>query len=447
MGYSSDKSDYYHERYFRYGVYCLIQLVVLFVWITQGNLFYFDLANLLWAPMLLRVFMQDEKRMPIFSFASFKQHGFNILFTTAIFCATLIGTLSVYSYFFEPAPENWMRYAISPFIVFGLHMGYQSIIKSEHSGIPVLIIGAGAEISAFKQAVYQYRAPGYHIHYFEPTPTENGENDEALQQAVYLNKVRKIVIASGYLKDKSTQNPLLQFRVQGIEVMGITRFYEQVFGKIWVESIQQNDLIFGGGFRRETLIAMIKRFIDLSAACLGLLLSAPIFLILPVLIKLDSKGPVFYQQERIGEKGWPFKILKFRSMHQDAESKTGAVWATEDDPRVTRVGKVMRKTRLDELPQLINILRGEMSFVGPRPERQVFITSLEKKVPYYALRHAVKPGLTGWAQVRYRYGSSVEDALEKHHYDLYYVKHLSPLFDLSIIFSTIRVVCIGKGAR
>jgi exopolysaccharide biosynthesis polyprenyl glycosylphosphotransferase len=179
----------------------------------------------------------------------------------------------------------------------------------------------------------------------------------------------------------------------------------------------------------------------------GLSLMAPVFALIALAIRLNSKGQVFYRQERVGENGKVFTLYKFRTMVEDAEQHSGPAWASKDDPRITRVGFWLRKCRIDELPQLINVLRGEMSFVGPRPERPCFIEQLQARIPYYAQRHTVKPGITGWAQVRYRYGATVEDALEKLQYDLYYIKNLSIFLDLVIMVETFRVVLFGKGAR
>jgi exopolysaccharide biosynthesis polyprenyl glycosylphosphotransferase len=186
---------------------------------------------------------------------------------------------------------------------------------------------------------------------------------------------------------------------------------------------------------------------DVLLAVLGLVLTLPLFPLIALLIKRDSPGPVFYRQERLGKGGRIFRLIKFRSMRCDAESTTGPVWAGEHDPRVTRVGRVLRRARLDEVPQLINVLRGEMSVVGPRPERPAFVSQLQEKVPFYIHRLAMKPGVTGWAQVKYRYGSSVEDALEKLQYDLYYIKNLSVFLDLLILLQTVQIVLLGRGSR
>jgi exopolysaccharide biosynthesis polyprenyl glycosylphosphotransferase len=190
-----------------------------------------------------------------------------------------------------------------------------------------------------------------------------------------------------------------------------------------------------------------KRGFDLLFALLGIILFLPLLPLLALLIKLDSPGPVFFRQTRVGEKDRHFTLYKFRTMRQDAESLTGAVWAQEDDPRVTRMGRIVRKTRFDEIPQLLNVLKGDMSFVGPRPERPEFVGQLGEKIPYYSSRHCVKPGITGWAQVRYPYGASEEDALEKLRYDLYYIKNYSLWLEFLIILETVKVVLFAKGGR
>jgi exopolysaccharide biosynthesis polyprenyl glycosylphosphotransferase len=192
---------------------------------------------------------------------------------------------------------------------------------------------------------------------------------------------------------------------------------------------------------------LTKRVIDIVVSATGLVLSAPLALLTSIAIKLDSRGPVLYRQERVGQYERPFVLYKFRSMLADAEAETGPVWATVNDPRVTRVGKIIRTLRIDEIPQMVNVLKGEMSFVGPRPERAYFVDQLKEKIPYYSLRFSVKPGITGWAQILHEYADSEEDAIEKLQYDLYYVKNVSPIFDLQIIIETFKVILFGRGAQ
>jgi sugar transferase (PEP-CTERM system associated) len=223
-------------------------------------------------------------------------------------------------------------------------------------------------------------------------------------------------------------------------------FYERLTGRINTQMVRPSWLIFSGRRGRLRVYREVRRIADVLVAVVGLLVSIPVMLLAAIAIKLDSAGPIFYTQERVGRNNRPFKIIKFRSMRTDAEAN-GPVWAGQADGRVTRVGRVMRKLRIDELPQFLNVIRGEMSFIGPRPERPVFVEMLERHVPFYSQRHLVKPGLTGWAQIRYPYGASVEDAMEKLQYDLYYIKNQSPLLDVIILFETVRIVLFGRGAR
>jgi sugar transferase (PEP-CTERM system associated) len=239
---------------------------------------------------------------------------------------------------------------------------------------------------------------------------------------------------------------LLEVKFRGVEVEEGVDFYERTHGKIYVRELKPSQLIFAEGFTARTTTRRLKRILDVVVAGIGLVLAAPLMLLTVLAIKLDSRGPVLYKQVRAGEFGTLFTILKFRSMRTDAE-KGGAQFAKENDDRVTRVGKFIRKTRLDELPQLWNVLKGEMSMVGPRPERPVFIEQLEQQVPFFKQRLYVKPGVTGHAQVRCRYGASAEDMLEKLQYDLYYIKSYSVLFDLTIILDTVKVVLLRIGAR
>jgi exopolysaccharide biosynthesis polyprenyl glycosylphosphotransferase len=213
-----------------------------------------------------------------------------------------------------------------------------------------------------------------------------------------------------------------------------------------VESLRPSVLIFSNGFKKPKLTMWMKRVVGFGFSLIGLALLSPLILMILILIKIDSRGPVFYRQERVGENGKVFKLLKFRSMVENAEAN-GPVWAEANAKRITRVGRRIRKWRLDEIPQMFNVLKGDMSFVGPRPERPYFVETLRKEIHYYDRRFSVKPGITGWAQIKYQYGASKEDALEKLKYDLYYIKNLSPLFDLLIIFETIKVVLFAKGAR
>ncbi|PIV91794.1 MAG: sugar transferase, partial [Gallionellales bacterium CG17_big_fil_post_rev_8_21_14_2_50_54_146] len=240
---------------------------------------------------------------------------------------------------------------------------------------------------------------------------------------------------------------LLECKLNGITVIGVSTFFEREMSQIRVNSLNPNWLVFGGGFDQSGLRTAIKRIFDLASSVMLLMLTLPFMLITALCIYLEDRAPILYRQERIGLDGQPFTIYKFRSMRRDAESSGKPQWAAENDTRITRVGKIIRQLRLDELPQIFNVLKGEMSLVGPRPEREFFVKQLCVEIPYYNLRHSVKPGITGWAQVRYQYGSSVEDSLQKLQYDLYYVKNNSLFLDIIILIDTVLVVLTGKGSR
>ncbi|MFN0205909.1 MAG: TIGR03013 family XrtA/PEP-CTERM system glycosyltransferase [Planctomycetota bacterium] len=258
-------------------------------------------------------------------------------------------------------------------------------------------------------------------------------------------RAQRVIVA---LQDRRQALPveqLLKCRLSGIQIEERERLYERITGKIAVEALRPSYLIFNDGFKTSPLRVATKRVLDLVASAIGLVLSSPILLLTAIAIKLDSRGPVFYTQERVGQDGDSFVLYKFRSMRTDAE-KHGPVWASQDDARVTRVGKFIRRVRIDEIPQMWNVLRGEMSFVGPRPERPVFTEELAKEIPYFLERLCVKPGLTGWAQVCYPYGNTRADAIQKLQYDLYYIKNMSVIFDLAVILQTVKVVMLRRGA-
>ncbi|MBK7877137.1 MAG: TIGR03013 family PEP-CTERM/XrtA system glycosyltransferase [Planctomycetes bacterium] len=263
-----------------------------------------------------------------------------------------------------------------------------------------------------------------------------------------LAQKRKVDVVVIALEDRRKMLPvddLLDCRLAGISVREREALYEQITGKIAVESLRPSYLIFNEGFARHPFTELGKRAVDVVVALAMLLVTWPLMLATAIAVRLDSPGPILFSQERVGLDNKPFTLFKFRSMRADAEKHSGPVWATQDDPRITRCGKFIRKTRLDELPQLFNVLAGHMSLVGPRPERPHFVQDLSEKIPYFRQRHIVKPGLTGWAQINYRYGSTFEDAVQKLQYDLFYIKNQSLLFDLSILFNTVKIVILRKG--
>jgi len=259
--------------------------------------------------------------------------------------------------------------------------------------------------------------------------------------------VDAIVVALSEKRGIFPIREVLDCKLNGMYVLDAPTFYEIVNGKLMLESINPSWFIYSSGFHRTSIFNMCKRVIDILLSTMGLILTLPFFPLIALAIKFDSPGPVFFSQLRVGCKEKPFMLYKFRTMCSDAEAQTGAVWAAKNDSRVTRLGKFLRNSRIDELPQLFNVLRGDMSFVGPRPERPEFVEKLKEVIPYYSKRHFIKPGLTGWAQVKYSYGSTIEDAIEKLRYDLYYIKNICPFLDTLIFLETIKVVLFGRGAR
>jgi sugar transferase (PEP-CTERM system associated) len=270
----------------------------------------------------------------------------------------------------------------------------------------------------------------------------------SLLETAQERRVDEIVVALTERRAGSMPlRELLDCKLQGIKVYDINSHFEKRLGQIRIDYVNAGWLIFGDGFNQGFARTAIKRLFDLASASVLLLLSAPVMLLAALLIKLDSRGPVLYRQDRVGLNGRPFPVVKFRSMRADAEKDGKPRWATAGDDRVTRIGRILRVTRIDELPQLFSVLKGDMSLVGPRPERPFFVDQLTQQIPFFAVRHSVKPGVTGWAQVRYQYGSTVEDAQEKLQYDLYYVKNHTLLLDLQVLVETVHVVLTGKGAR
>jgi sugar transferase (PEP-CTERM system associated) len=268
----------------------------------------------------------------------------------------------------------------------------------------------------------------------------------SIDNSIQIYKPDILVIALSERRGNFPSQIILESKLKGIIIEDATSFYEKITGKILVENLRPSWIIFADGFHKNNVNRAIKRVIDIVLAVIGVCGSFPLVILTSILVKLDSCGPVFFKQERVGENGRHFTLVKFRTMVADAEKDTGPVWSQTTDPRVTKLGLVLRRTGMDEIPQLFNVLRGDMSFVGPRPERPHFVTELQQKIPYYTQRLTVKPGITGWAQVRYGYGATLEDAVEKLQYDLYYIKNMSVFLDLLVILSTVHKVIFAKVA-
>jgi len=270
---------------------------------------------------------------------------------------------------------------------------------------------------------------------------------EGLAETVQKEKAHKIVVSLSERRGAFPLRDVLNCKLDGIEVIDAPSFYEQVTGKLLIENITPSWFIFSDGFRITQSKMLLKRVFDMFTSVAGLLVALPLIPFVLLAIRIDSPGPVLFRQSRVGQKGKEFALYKFRTMRDGAEDATGAVWSQENDPRVTRIGRILRQSRLDEIPQLYNVLKGDMSLVGPRPERPEFISELREAIPFYTERHFVKPGITGWAQIKYPYGASVEDSLEKLRYDLFYIKHLSFFLDLLILVETAKVMLFGRGGR
>lgn len=320
----------------------------------------------------------------------------------------------------------------------------------------VLIFGSGTRAKlvgrSLKRSDPNVDLVGY---YAGPTETEAEVSawgllspEKSLTDIVMEQQVDEIVVALTERRGGSMPlRELLDCKLQGVRVVDIATHFEKTLGQIRLDSVSAGWLIFGEGFAQGWVRALVKRLFDIVCAGILLLLALPVMLLTAIVIVLESGGPVLYQQERVGLNGRVFKVVKFRSMRTDAEKDGKPRWATASDDRITRVGRLLRKSRIDELPQLFSVLGGSMSLVGPRPERPFFVDKLTQEIPYFAVRQSVKPGLTGWAQVRYQYGATIEDAAEKLQYDLYYVKNQSLFLDVVILFETVGVVLTGKGAH
>ena len=335
--------------------------------------------------------------------------------------------------------------------VYTMHSGAGTMMMHR-----VLIFGAGPAATSVGK-VLKRSDPDIQIVGFYPSPTETEisvleqfvlPRSQSLSDTAYALNVDEIIIAvherrGGILPLRE----LLDCKLSGVKVLDLSTYFERALGQIRLDSLRAGWLIFGEGFRQGVARTIVKRIFDTVAASILILLALPVMLVTAIVIVLEDGFPIFYRQERVGLNGRLFNVVKFRSMRKDAESDGKPRWATANDDRTTRVGRIIRKLRIDELPQLFSVLTGDMSLVGPRPERPYFVDKLTRDIPFYAVRHSVKPGVTGWAQVSYHYGASVDDSIQKLQYDLYYVKNHTLFLDIVILFETVGVVLTGKGAQ
>ena len=322
----------------------------------------------------------------------------------------------------------------------------------------ILIVGTGEVARQVGEEVRKNHRLGFHlVGFINALPAKNslsgGEiggilGDPAqMDRIIERHDVDKVVVAITERRGEYPVKEMLALRVSGYQVVEWPGFFEKLSGRIPIDNLAPSFFIFNEGFRKSRILLAIRRVLSAIVSAVFLSLLLPVFLVVAIFIKLDSPGPVLYSQIRVGQDNKPIRIYKFRSMRNDAEKNGDAVWAVENDPRITRVGRFLRKTRIDELPQLFNVLLGELEFVGPRPERPEFVEKLQSLIPYYSLRHTVKPGITGWAQVMFHYSGTIDESKEKLQYDLFYIKNMSLKMDLLILFQTFKIVLLGRGAR
>jgi sugar transferase (PEP-CTERM system associated) len=334
--------------------------------------------------------------------------------------------------------------------LFGWRMGYSWLIQLPVLQERIYVLGTGESAQRLVQGLRKNPDLGVEVASWTGK-LEGAVTRESvaahLSDIVSKFKIHRVIVAMPDRRGTIPMQELLDLRMRGVKIEEATSWLEKISGKIEVENLYPSWLVFGLGFRRSTTFQLVRRFISIAVSLIGLILMAPLIPFIMLVIKLDSKGPIFYSQRRVGKGGHVFNVFKFRTMREDAEAGSGPQWAGDRDPRVTRVGKFLRSSRLDEIPQLWCVLKGDMAFVGPRPERPEFVEWLSREIPYYGMRHIVRPGITGWAQVRYKYGSTVQDAREKLQYDLYYIKNASIGFDLLIMFQTVKTVLLRRGAQ
>ena len=383
----------------------------------------------------------------------FSDHMLEVLQAFGFGCIALALIYYIFPFLTISTRVFWSAMVAAGMGVFAWRFFYFRVLERKMFTTPIALIGTGKAAGEVLASIESKKDSGFKVAAFvgedNPDVVPRGipvyKDVKDLRPLCSKRGIERIVIAVDE-KRGMPMHELIQYKFMGIDVHDMVRFYEDLTGKVMVERVNPSWLLFSDGFYVGLTRRIVKRLMDVSVASVMLLFSLPVFLISAIVIKLESPGEVFYRQERVGKNGKVFSVIKFRSMRPDAE-KDGPVWAQTDDDRVTRYGHFMRKTRIDELPQLINVLKGDMSFVGPRPERPMFVAELEKSIPFYTIRHVVKPGITGWAQIYYPYGASEEDALRKLEYDLYYIKNLSVTIDLATIFQTVKVVLLQRGSR
>lgn len=377
------------------------------------------------------------------------EQAFKILFVLGL-VALILGGLMYFKFRFLPVEDS----ALSGVVILAISLfcwrtAYAWLVRQPRFRERVYVLGTGDRaqrlLDGLRRQVFGIEVVGW-------TGNVEGELTREvvaahLAESAQQKGVHRVIVAMPDRRGTLPVEELLALRLAGVKVEEATSWLEKITGRIEVEQLYPSWLIFTEGFRFRSFNRMLRRVLNFTAALVGLVVSLPLLPFIALAVRLSSPGPILYRQQRVGRGGSVFHCYKFRTMRQDAEADTGATWATDNDPRITRVGKFLRSSRLDEIPQLWCVLRGDMHFVGPRPERPEFVEWLSQEIPYYGVRHTVRPGITGWAQVQYKYGNTLEDAREKLQFDLFYIKNASIGLDLWIIFQTIKIVMLGRGAK
>lgn len=350
---------------------------------------------------------------------------------------------------FLPRDSALVGLVILTFALLGWRATYAWLVQQEYFRERVYVLGTGDRAQRLLNGLRQRSELGIEVVGWtgdlegEVTRESVGTH---LLDLVRESGVHRVIVAMPDRRGTLPVDELLKLRLEGVKVEEATSWLEKIYGRIEVENLNPSWLLFAEGFRFSAFNRIIRRALNFTVALIGSVISMPLLPLVALAVKFSAPGPVFYSQKRVGKGDVTFNCYKFRTMRQDAEADTGATWATDDDPRITRVGKFLRASRLDEIPQLWCVLKGDMHFVGPRPERPEFVEWLEREIPFYRVRHTVRPGITGWAQVQYKYGNTLDDAREKLQYDLFYIKNASLGLDLLIMFQTIKIVLLGRGA-
>jgi len=378
------------------------------------------------------------------------EHAFRLLLVLGFVALALAALGSRYPSLLPGNGSAFWGLIILTFTLFGWRAAYAWMVKQPFLRERLYVLGTGDRAERLVRALRERSALGMEVVGWTGDVEGELTRDSVASHLLGFARGRglhRVIVAMPDRRGTLPVEELLDLRLEGVKVEEATSWLERISGKIEVEHLYPSWLIFAEGFRFSSFFRLVRRALNFWFALAGLVISLPLIPFIVLAVRLDSSGPVLYRQQRVGRRGVIFHCYKVRTMRQDAEADSGATWALDDDPRITRVGRFLRASRLDEIPQLWCVLKGDMHFVGPRPERPEFVEWLSKEIPYYGVRHVVRPGITGWAQVQYKYASTLADAREKLQYDLFYIKNASLGLDLLIMFQTIKIVLLGRGAR